>query len=194
MDLKKTGEFLRRLRKENGLTQAKLAEKLNVSAKTISKWECGNGFPDINILSNIADLFCVGAEQLLSGDIVQNKEETGNMKNIRFYVCPGCGSIMTGMGECELSCCGRRLMPAAEKKADAVHKVDVSVIENDYYITFEHPMTKEHYIAFAAYVRFDSVFFVRLYPEQGSEVRIPFMGGGRLYIYCSVDGLFEVKI
>ncbi len=54
-------------------------------------------------------------------------------------------------------------------------------------------MTKEHYISFVLYVRFDRILTVKLYPEQGSELRILQMCGEKLYYYCSEHGLFETK-
>ena len=45
-----TGQFIKQLRKEQGMTQRKLAEKLNISEKTLSKWETGNGLPDPGIM------------------------------------------------------------------------------------------------------------------------------------------------
>lgn len=54
-------------------------------------------------------------------------------------------------------------------------------------------MTKEHYISFVSYVSFDRVLTVKLYPEQGAELRIPQMRRGKMYYYCSEHGLFEIK-
>ena len=72
------------------------------------------------------------------------------------------------------------------EKKDAALKLELS---------FSHPMEKCHFIRFAAYVATERVLLVRLYPEQGSEFRIPQLrGGGKLYLCCSRDGLFEVKI
>lgn len=50
MDIGKIGKRISRLRKENGWTQRKLAEQLNVSPQAVSKWECGEAVPDIDIL------------------------------------------------------------------------------------------------------------------------------------------------
>ena len=50
MDQMKIGEFIRELRKENGLTQEQLAEQLNVSRRTVSRWETGNNLPDLDVL------------------------------------------------------------------------------------------------------------------------------------------------
>lgn len=68
MDSKKTGGFIAALRKEKGYTQATLAEILSVSNRTISKWENGDGYPDITILPDIADALDVTVDELLAGE------------------------------------------------------------------------------------------------------------------------------
>lgn len=68
MDYKKIGLFIASRRKAKGLTQAKLAEKLYVSEKTVSKWENGNGLPETAILTNLCDILEVGLNELLSGE------------------------------------------------------------------------------------------------------------------------------
>ena len=57
MDQVRIGSFLKELRKEKKLTQENLAEKLNVSSRTISRWETGSNMPDIGMLIEIADFF-----------------------------------------------------------------------------------------------------------------------------------------
>ena len=193
MDLIKSGRLLYNLRKAKGMTQKQVADKLNICAKTVSKWETGHGFPDVSAVAELAEILGVSAETILSGRLEQNTEETGNMKRTKFYVCPHCGAVMQGTGECRIVCCGKQLDPLKAKTADEQHKITVSEIENDYYITFDHEMTKEHFIGFAAYVTYDKSLTVRLYPEQDSSVRIPKLYGGRLYYYCSRHGLFEYK-
>lgn len=59
-----TGAVIKELRKKNKLTQAELAEKLNVSDKTISKWETAKGYPDTSLLEPIAGVFSVNRESL----------------------------------------------------------------------------------------------------------------------------------
>lgn len=59
MDTKKIGQFLKFLRRENGFTQEELAEKLNVSSRTVSRWETGANMPDLSILMEIAELYQV---------------------------------------------------------------------------------------------------------------------------------------
>lgn len=68
MDVRKTGSFICKLRKEKNLTQAALAEKLNISNRTISKWENGDGMPDISILPGLADALGVTVDELLNGE------------------------------------------------------------------------------------------------------------------------------
>lgn len=80
MDYKKTGIFLKALRKECGYTQDDVAQKLMVSPKTISRWECGDGLPDINIISNVASIYNVTVDELLKGErnIVENDNIISN--------------------------------------------------------------------------------------------------------------------
>lgn len=68
MDCKKVGTFICSLRKEKGLTQAALAEKLGISNRTVSKWENGDGMPDVSILSDVAKALGITVDELLKGE------------------------------------------------------------------------------------------------------------------------------
>lgn len=68
MDQSKIGSFLRTLRKEKGLTQEQLAEQLNVSNRTVSRWETGNNMPDISLLVEIAEFYDVSIAELVDGE------------------------------------------------------------------------------------------------------------------------------
>ena len=68
MNLKKVGNFLKELRKEKGMTQEQLAEYLNVSGRTISRWETGSNLPDIDILIHLSDYYEVDIRELLDGE------------------------------------------------------------------------------------------------------------------------------
>ena len=68
MNQAKIGKFLAELRKENGMTQEQLAEKLNVARRTISRWETGNNMPDIDILIELSDLYAVDLREILNGE------------------------------------------------------------------------------------------------------------------------------
>lgn len=191
MDSDKTGKLIRKLRKEKNMTQKELADLLHLSDKTISKWERGQGCPDISLLGALAQIMGVNVEKLLQGDLDPNDMDGGNMKQVKFYVCPDCGNILTATAPTEVSCCGRKLSPCEAKQADEKHQPQVEKIENDYYAVFNHPMTKEHYFSFAAWVTFDQVLLMRLYPEQAAEIRFPQIKRGKLYVYCIRDGLME---
>ena len=194
MDLLKTGKLIAELRQEKGLTQKNVAETLGICSKTVSKWETGKGFPDISLIQGLSEIFQIDIGKLLAGEMPRSKPEVGNVKRTKFYVCTQCGNLLTGIGNAQISCCGRKLFPLVAKQADEAHSLSIEKAEDDYYITFSHPMIKEHYFSFVSYVRFDRVLTVKLYPEQGGEVRIPQMRGGKLYYYCTEHGLFELKI
>ena len=68
MNLIKTGKFLQLLRKDKGLTQEDLAEKMNVSRRTVSRWETGNNMPDLDALIELSDLYEVDLREILSGE------------------------------------------------------------------------------------------------------------------------------
>ena len=190
MDCQKVGKLILDLRKEKGITQRQLADLMNISDKTISKWDRGLGCPDVSLLGELSSILGVNIEKILSGDLEPNDKDGGNMKKTKFYVCPSCGNIITSSGDAEISCCGRKLSPLKAQKADNTHVLNIETIEHEYYITFSHEMTKEHYICFIACVSYDKVFTVRLYPEQSGELRFPRVPGGKFYFYCNKDGLW----
>ena len=194
MDLCKNGKLLKDLRKSKGMTQKQVADKLGIMPKTVSKWETGHGFPDVSIISSLADIFGVSERMLLTGDVVKNPTSIGNIRRMKLYVCPHCGNVIQGIGECVVECCGKKIDSLKADPADENHCASISHIENDFYIEINHEMTKEHYISFIAYVGFDRVMMIKLYPEQDCAVRIPRIGRGKLYFFCNNHGLFEHKI
>lgn len=196
MNLSKTGQLLVTLRQEQQLTQKEVANKLGISPKTVSKWERGQGFCDVSCLSALSQIYGVDMKQLLAGEMPETKTEAGNVKKTGFYVCEQCGNIITDFGgnrNTEVVCCGRTLSCKVPKTPDSAHELSFSLVEDEYLIQFSHPMTKQHYISFVSYVRFDRVLTVKLYPEQDGELRFPVMRGGKFYYYCNEHGLFELK-
>lgn len=194
MDCRKTGQLIAQLRKEKAMTQQQLAQILMLSPKTISKWETGAGCPDISLLPHLAQVLGVSAEQLLQGQLNLSDSDGGNMKRIKFYRCATCGNVLTGTGEAEVHCCGRRLTALPEQETDEAHQMVLEDMDGEYYITLSHSMTKEHFISFVAWASYDRVMLVRLYPEQNAELRMPLPRRGNLYVCCSKDGLFCYKI
>jgi desulfoferrodoxin (superoxide reductase-like protein) len=106
--------------------------------------------------------------------------------------------VINNTGDAEISCCGRKLSPLEAKKADEMHIATVEDSEGEYYITFNHEMSKTHYISFVAYATSDRILLVKLYPEQTAAVRLPKINGAGLqqkysailYYYCSRHGLW----
>ena len=112
------------------------------------------------------------------------------MKRIKFYVCPNCGNILTALSDTAISCCGKKLLPLELKKADAADRLSVEIIENEFFISANHEMTKEHYISFVALITDDTLILRKQYPEWDLQARIPFFAHGQLVWYCTRHGLF----
>lgn len=194
MDNVKIGRLILRLRKENNMTQLQLAEKMGISDKAVSKWERGLGCPDIELITQLAEIFNVDLEKLLSGDIEINSVLGGNLKKICFYVCPVCGNIITSVSETGISCCGKKLKALTPEKAEETNRLSVEIIENEYFFSSEHEMTREHYISFIAFLTGDTLILRKQYPEWNLQTRFPFFSHGRLIWYCTQHGLFYQDI
>lgn len=189
MDCAKVGRLIFALRQEKGMTQKKLADTMGISDKAISKWERGLGCPDVTLLSALSSVLGAHIESILTGDLEPNLTDGGNMRKLAFHVCGTCGNIITSTGDADIACCGRTVPALVPKPADADHGLSMEEVEDDWYITFPHPMSKGHFIRFIACVSYDRVLLVRLYPEQGSEVRMPKLRSGRFISCCSEHGL-----
>lgn len=189
-----TGSVIKNLRENKKMTQEELAEKIFVTGKAVSKWETGQGFPDISLVEPLARALDISVIELLSGECIRNKNKVGNMLKSRFYVCPVCGNVIMAAGEAVISCCGIRLPPAEAEQEDEKHKILVEAVEDELYVHLDHPMTKEHFISFVAAVSDQGVQFIKLYPEQTAEVRFNRARIKYLYAYCNHHGLFVVKV
>lgn len=113
-----TGQFIKECRKEKGLTQEQLAEKLNISCKTVSKWECGNGLPEVSLMLSLCNELGITVNELLSGCRIDSKdyqqkaeenlisairERKDNKKKIIIEVVVACISVLSGSLLCVLS-------------------------------------------------------------------------------------------
>jgi len=190
----KVGELIRRLRKENHMTQQKLAEKLHVSDKAVSKWERGLGCPEVSLITELSRIFEVDMQNLLSGELNRNELLGGNMKKMKFYVCPICGNLVASMIETSVTCCGRKLKTITPVKATEEEKLSVQIIENDFFISSEHEMTRDHYITFVGLMTSDTVMLKKQYPEWNLQLRIPVFAHGWLLWYCNKHGLFYQEV
>lgn len=189
-----TGAVIKELREKKGLTQAELADRLFVSDKTVSKWENGKGYPDITLLEPVAQVFGVSVTELISGNAVTNANVSANMLRSKFYVCPVCGNVIHSMGEAVITCHGVLLTPAQAEEPDAHHAVQIDVVEDEFFVTVQHDMTKQHYISFVAAASPDQMQLVKLYPEGNAEARVKLRGVRQMYFYCNRDGLFSVRV
>ena len=123
-------------------------------------------------------------------------------ENVKFYECPICGNII-GLLEGEIqhiTCCGKPMEQmianttdaSVEKHVPVYEKVDGELVVRVGKV--EHPMEKEHYIMWIAQVTENKTTRVKLYPEQATETRIPYIPNSRLYAYCNKHGLWKTTI
>lgn len=91
MNYEKTGHLIAERRLERGLTQVQLAEKLGVSNRTVSKWECGKGFPDVSLLESLSNELDLSLEALISGEVeaAQNEASVWSVVNFVYQQCRG---------------------------------------------------------------------------------------------------------
>lgn len=189
-----TGSTIRQLREQKQLTQAQLAQRLSVSDKTVSKWETGKGLPDISLLEPLAAALGVSVLELMHGAPVVNANRAANLLRSKLYVCPVCGNVLFATGSAVVSCCGIPL-PALDLRTaeptDAAHHLTLTRVEDELFVTAQHPMTKTHALSFLACLSSDRLQLVKLYPEGPASCRFPLHGRGTLYLYCSHHGLLQ---
>ncbi len=206
MDNYVTGAVIKALREKQNMTQEELAQKICVTGKAGSKWETGRGFPDIGLLENLGKALGVSVIELLSGESITNRNKACNMARGNFYVCPVCGNIIHTTGEDVISCCGITL-PALEPEileaenpeaetieAEEGHAIRIERIADEYFVSLNHPMTKDHYISFLAALSDQGLQLVKLYPEGPAQARFKIAGVRRIYAFCRLHGLFSVKV
>ena len=97
-----TGKTIRDMREKKKLTQKQLA--------------------DITLLEPLAGALGVTVTALLSGECIENKNQSANMIRSHFYICPVCGNVIHAMGDGSFSCCGISLLPAQEEEPDPEYR------------------------------------------------------------------------
>ncbi|MGN0739997.1 MAG: helix-turn-helix domain-containing protein [Treponema sp.] len=186
MDAEKIGKLIFEGRTKKGMTQAQLAEKINVSDKAVSKWECGNGCPDITLISDISKVLEIDIVSLLSGELRKNRFSGGNMKNIQFYVCKSCKNVVTATNPVQLSCCGKILEPV---RISGTMKAAVKDCGGEFYVQFEHEMTKENYVSAVFAVYYDRVLAIPMFAEQEASFGVNQVSGAEFYaVDCDNNG------
>ena len=194
MDTYVTGITIKKLREKRGMTQTDLAEQIGVSNKAISKWETGKGFPDLSLLQPLALALGVSVIELMNGQHIANKNISANMLRSKFYVCPVCGNVLHCGGEAVISCCGVTLPALEAEESDESHIINIEDVEDEHFITIDHPMTKQHFISFIAFVTTDRLQMVKLYPEGNAQTRLQLRGRGFLYFCCNQHGLYKKRV
>ena len=189
-----TSAAIKALREKQNLTQAELAMRIGVSSKTISKWETAKGLPDISLLQPLAQALNISVIELMNGQPIVNRNTSANMLRSKFYVCPLCGNVLCSTGDSVISCCGITLPPLEAEEPDESHAIRIENVEDEHFVSILHPMTKQHYISFVAFITSDRVQLVKLYPEGNAETRLQLRGFGYLYWYCNHHGLFKKKL
>lgn len=188
-----TGNTIKCLREAKHMTQAELGDKIGVSSKTVSKWETAKGLPDISLLQPLSQALRVSVIELMNGEQITNRNRSSNLLRSRFYVCPVCGNVLHGFGDTMISCCGVTLPALEAEEPDEAHKLAIEKVEDEHFLSLPHPMTKEHYISFAAFVTTDRIQLVKFYPEGNAETRMQLRGRGILYYYCNRHGLYSQR-
>lgn len=90
MDQKKTGQFIAALRRNRNMTQRQLAEKLDISEKTISKWECGNGLPEVTYMETLCEILGITVNELLMGERIDIARLLHKLDCIKTGTVPVC--------------------------------------------------------------------------------------------------------
>ena len=123
-------------------------------------------------------------------------------ENVRFYRCSICDNVIGLIdGDMEhIKCCGKTMEQMIANTTDASVEKHVPVVERveDELVVkvgeVEHPMEKDHYIMWIAQVTDNRTTRVRLYPEQATETRFPYIKDSNIYAYCNKHGLWKAKI
>ena len=123
-------------------------------------------------------------------------------ENVRFYKCPICGNVI-GLIDGDMAhvtCCGKPMELMVANTTDASVEKHVPVyekVEDEIVVkvgSVEHPMQKEHYIMWIAQVTDNKTTRVKLYPEQATETRFPYIKGSTIYAYCNLHGLWKTTV
>lgn len=121
---------------------------------------------------------------------------------IQFYQCPICGNIIEVMdGDIKnITCCGKMMQEMVANTTDAAVEKHVPIyekVEDELLVKVgevEHPMEKEHYIMWIMQVSENKITKVKLYPEQATDTRLPYIPGSIIYAYCNKHGLWKTTV
>ncbi len=192
--MKNIGNLIKDLRTQNNMTQLELANFLNVTDKAVSKWERNICLPDILVLNKICKHFKLDISSVLSIS-EETKFSTGeNMKSTKYFICKKCSSITMTTGNTKISCCDNVLDETVAIKTTDENRLIITEIDGQRHITSDHPMTKENYIWFIAFVKGGEMSFFKQYPQWEINLYLPKFGHGRLLWYAPDIGLNYMDI
>lgn len=194
MNPEKIGEKIRAGRLRKGMTQLQLAKTLQISDKAVSKWERGCGCPDLSVLPGLAETLGMDIEVLLTGDMEGNAMGNGNLRRMKFYICPVCGNLIFTVDDAQICCCGQKLAAISPQQPDAEHTLTIQTVDGERFIAAPHEMAKNHYLSFVALLNGDTLIVKKQYPEWGMETRLPSLAHGTVLWYCTRHGLFSRNI
>lgn len=116
------------------------------------------------------------------------QEPLTTSNRLKLYCCPTCGAVTIGYGKTAISCCGEVLPPVPCKKVEQADRPTVAEMDGEFFLEYNHPMTKDSYIAAVVVERYDRVELIRLFPEQEASVRVPQIKGAKIYtLYRQMD-------
>lgn len=150
--------------------------------------------PDLSLLEPLAKALGVSVAELLSGEYRTNANRAGNLLRSQWYVCPVCGNVVYALGQGSFHCCGVALPPAEAEEAEGEHAITLEQVEDDYYVTLDHPMSKGHFLSFMAYLTTDRGAAPKDLSGAGGGGSLPPSGTGQILAYCNRHGLFRKKI
>lgn len=188
------GRIIKDKRTEGNMTQRALADILDVSDKAVSKWERNICLPDILTLKKLCDLFRLDLHTLLSSKEISSDIKGINMKNTKFYICKKCLNTLSSFNSVRVTCCDTVLEECVPQKATEENRLTITEIDGQRHVSSSHPMTKENYISFIAYLKGGEMQFFKQYPQWEINLYLPKRGHGRLLWYAPDTGLLYMDI
>ena len=112
--------------------------------------------------------------------------------------CLKCGNIVKVFNEnVKIKCCDSQMEILKTNSTDASkekHIPEYKIVEDEIFVTVNHPMDKEHFIEWIALVYENREYIIHLYPEQNAECRFKYIPGSTIYAYCNKHGLWEKSV
>lgn len=132
----------------------------------------------------------------LSGDVlsIRPARDSTTMADVNFYVCPVCGNVLYGTGKVQLNCHGHNLEPLEARNPEGIMDYSIETVEDEYYVTVNHEMSKQDYMSFMACASADRVQIVKLFPEGMATARFKRELARYIYFYSEKDGLFKIQV